>query len=218
MSLPSCNARGAANATADGASPISTQNAVDDPPQTDALKTLLEEIEGKLHELEPYIGSCAFDGENSVVPHHEEARLKALSRLIDRQMAMLGKYKAEVDHTISAWEVILRRPVDEAPRFQHMGSVAVSDSDDGQTSARPNSPHGGELADAVVEFLRATGQALHFREIYDRMSPQGLINIGGVDPASNLLARYSSDTRLERVSRGRYRAKASLNVNPADTR
>jgi hypothetical protein len=74
------------------------------------------------------------------------------------------------------------------------------------------------LADAVVEFLRATGQALHFREIYDRMSPQGLINIGGVDPASNLLARYSSDTRLERVSRGRYRAKASLNVNPADTR
>ena len=64
-----------------------------------------------------------------------------------------------------------------------------------------------ERGDRVVAFLEGIyPQEKHFRDIYAEMAEEGMVGYGR-DPANALLACFSSDDRLERVTRGTYRAK-----------
>ncbi len=76
-----------------------------------------------------------------------------------------------------------------------------------ESVVRKNSGIATEYAERVVAFMDSIyPEARHFRDIYEAMMAQGVV-VTGKDPASTLLARFSSDDRLERVSRGTYRAK-----------
>ena len=65
-----------------------------------------------------------------------------------------------------------------------------------------------ERADCVVAFLKSIyPKGMHFLDIYQEMTDRGMPG-RGKSPAHTLLACYSGDPRLERTTRGTYRAKA----------
>lgn len=64
-----------------------------------------------------------------------------------------------------------------------------------------------DYSEMVVGLMRTIfPKSLHYRDIYKELESRGLV-MGGKDPANTLLARFSSDDRLQRISRGTYRAK-----------
>ena len=84
----------------------------------------------------------------------------------------------------------------------------VSPSDDAEDSLFEEvAPILDDYSERVVELMRSIfPKSLHYREIYKELESRGLV-MGGKDPANTLLARFSSDDRLQRISRGTYRAK-----------
>ena len=65
-----------------------------------------------------------------------------------------------------------------------------------------------ELADAVVELLRETGEPMYYKKIAGILEERGIYKPTGKDAASSLLVRYYNDQRLYRPRRGHYAVKA----------
>ena len=76
--------------------------------------------------------------------------------------------------------------------------------DNGNVGESRRSPALVESVDATVEVLRQNGRPLHYRQIYAEVTNMG-VYVTGKDPAATLLARFSRDPRIERVSSGTYR-------------
>ena len=66
-----------------------------------------------------------------------------------------------------------------------------------------------------MELLRETGGPLHYRQIYEELTAQG-IEVKGKNPPNTLLARFFADPRLERVGQGTYQVKVDQEVQPDD--
>ena len=66
-----------------------------------------------------------------------------------------------------------------------------------------------ESVDAVFELLRQSDQPLHYREIHARVASSGIV-VTGKDPAATLLARFTRDPRIQRVSSGTYTLSDSV--------
>ena len=62
--------------------------------------------------------------------------------------------------------------------------------------------------DAVAPILAEYPGPMHYREIYRHLQERGF-EIEGKDPGNSLLARITSDPRIERVGRGFYRLVSS---------
>ena len=60
-----------------------------------------------------------------------------------------------------------------------------------------------KVADFAYEVLRNIGTPMYYRQLYEAIAQTGF-NIRGKDPATNLIAHISGDTRFERVRRGTY--------------
>jgi len=76
-------------------------------------------------------------------------------------------------------------------------------------SAKTNGARGGKAdvqstRDAVVDLIRESGAAMHYRDdIYPRLVQAGH-EIGGKDPANTVLSRIFNDERLRRTGPGMY--------------
>lgn len=74
---------------------------------------------------------------------------------------------------------------------------------DGDSTETRHSPAHVESVDATLKVLQQHGRPLHYREIYDKVTDMG-VSVIGKDPAAVLLARFSRDSRIQRVGSGTY--------------
>ena len=100
----------------------------------------------------------------------------------------------------------------------HIDALLGENGDDACTDERESEPSGNETADLVVELLRETGKALHYREIEQELRDRGLIRVEGKNPANTLLARYFNDPRLYRPARGTYALRNGRSVKSVGTK
>ena len=151
------------------------------------------------------------------------AHLEADRERIAREIAGVAAERESVDADIQQIEDELRR-VEHAiappvPPVDESGVTSVAEPE--EPEAPVPEPRGGgrgragrsetsqASADLVYEILAEAGTALHYREIYKRYEqvrhrdPRPPRSRSG-NPETALLARYSSDSRLERVGRGMY--------------
>ena len=138
--------------------------------------------------------SCNLSDDFQSCATKELDRLEDALRVLDAQLAEISAQRARIAPQIEHLRALLGkdplqtpvRPVARAPRARSPRPV------DGSTDA-----------DRVVALLRDRGQPIHYREIYDCLTQDG-VQVGGKDPAGTLLARYFDDPRLYRPARGTY--------------
>ena len=151
------------------------------------------------------------------------AHLEADRERITREIAGVAAERESVDAAIQQIEDELRR-VEHAiappvPPVDESGVTSVAEPEEPEPPAPgPSGERRGRAersetsqasADLVCEILAEAGRPLHYREIHKRYEqvrhrdPRPPRSRSG-NPETALLARYSSDPRLERVGRGLY--------------
>ena len=151
----------------------------------------------------------SLDSTEILPPDAKEVARREWQRLNDQlediraQITRLQDREEILEAQVEAWAVILSAG----------GQCEARETDDSGTSATGPGRllNKQESADAVVELLRETGEALHYREIYDILEDRG-VEVKGKNPPNTLLARFFDDPRLERVRQGTYQIKVVQEV------
>ena len=155
----------------------------------------------------------SLDSSEILPPDAEDVARREWQRLNDQledvRAQMTGlQDKAEIlEAQVEAWAVILS--AGGQCEAHEMDDSEVAGSGSGKLLNKQESAH------AVVELLRETGEALHYREIYDMLVARGVV-VKGKNPPNTLLARFFDDSRLERVRQGTYQIKPVEEVNQVD--
>ena len=147
--------------------------------------------------------------------------LEADRERIAREIASVAAERESVDADIQQIEDELRRvehaiappapPAVDEPEMDSVSEPAapVLAAPDSVSGGAPQSGTSRASADLVYEILAEAGRPLHYREIHKRYEevkhrdPRPPRSRSG-NPEMALLARYSSDPRLDRVGRGMY--------------
>ena len=144
-----------------------------------------------------------------------EARLWRIDRLetIETTVAELEAQRDKIRKEVAALDSLLGCGTDKPLSVSVSDTVAgvqdkttdlsVPNLANGNLGESRRSPALAKSVEATVELLRQYGP-LHYRQIYAEVAKMG-IYVQGKDPAATLLARFSRDPRIERVSSGTYR-------------
>lgn len=84
----------------------------------------------------------------------------------------------------------------------HLRGVLTYFTDAARQIDEPSQPAKG-VRNEMMAILTEAGQPLHYRELYDRLLARGVV-VSGKDPAKNVGAHLSNDSRFESLGNGRW--------------
>ncbi len=154
-------------------------------------------------------GDATTNGEAAVLQEVRRRRNDELAKIVT-ELERLETQRIKLVRDLLALDILLGREVNinaalsvDTARASQLESVkrhVIARS--GSVRRHQPSEVLVQSVDAVLEVLR-DHEPLHYREIYAKVAETGVI-IPGKDPAATLLARFSRDPRVERISAGTY--------------